>query len=369
MKLREWAAFWVLGTIWGSSFLWIKIAVTDTGPVLLAALRLLFGAAGLIVIAWLTHQAVPRDRGLLIRYLVLAVLNTALPFVLIPWGETRVASGLAAVLNGTTPLFTLVIAHFWLRDERVTRARAAGLALGFTGVVILMSHDLHVGVDGLWGQAAVLAASCSYAVAATFARSQLRGQPPVLQATIAVCIADAVLWLIIPAAEPSVRLPRLPVTWLALAWLGVLGSSVAYLLYYYLINAWGATRATVVTYIFPVIGLLLGVVFLGEALSAQIVAGTLLVVSGIVVANRAPALRPTPPPPISADALWQPSMDPEGDRVGSLCSRRLGLPEGSEGEESDSCPPGRCHEIRQVVPHPAPASLNGRSEQAVHDRS
>lgn len=306
MRLREWAAFWLLGTIWGSSFLWIKIAVTETGPVLLAALRLLFGAAGLVVIAWMTHQAVPRDRGLLIRYLVLAVLNTALPFALIPWGEMRIASGLAAVLNGTTPLFTLVIAHFWLRDERITRARVAGLALGFAGVVILMSRDLHVGMDGLWGQAAVLAASCSYAVAATFARRHLRNQPPVLQATVAVCIADAVLWLIIPVAEPSARLPHLPITWLALAWLGVLGACVAYVLYYYLIHAWGATRATVVTYVYPVIGLLLGVVFLGETLSAHIVVGTLLVVSGIVVANRAPALTISPV---------------------ALAHRRLGLPE------------------------------------------
>lgn len=300
MRVREWVAFWLLGAIWGSSFLWIKIAVAEIGPVLLAALRLLFGAAGLVGIAWMMRQSVPRDRGLLVRYLVLAVLNTALPFALIPWGETRIASGLAAVLNGTTPLFTLVIAHFWLRDEHITRARIAGLFVGFTGVVVLMSHDLSAGADSLWGQAAVLAASCSYAVAAIFARKYLRGQPPVVQATVAVCIADAVLWLAVPVAEPSARLPHLPITWLALAWLGVLGSCVAYLLYYYLIQAWGATRATVVTYVYPVIGLLLGVAFLDEALNARVVAGTLLVVSGIVVANRAPALRPSPPARVSA---------------------------------------------------------------------
>jgi len=299
MRLREWMAFWLLGTIWGSSFLWIKIAVVETGPVLLAALRLLFGAAGLIGIAWMTRQSVPRDRALLARYFVLALLNTALPFVLIPWGETRIASGLAAVLNGTTPLFTLIIAHFWLRDERITRARVAGLGVGFTGVVVLMSRDLGAGADNLWGQAAVLAASCSYAVAATFARRYLRGQPPVLQAAVAVTFADAVLWLTVPAVEPAVRLPHLPITWLALAWLGVLGSCVAYLLYYYLIHAWGATRATVVTYVFPVIGLVLGVAFLGEPLNVRLVAGTLLVVSGIAVANRAPAVRPPLSAPIA----------------------------------------------------------------------
>jgi drug/metabolite transporter (DMT)-like permease len=310
MKAREWEAFWLLGTIWGSSFLWIKIAVAEIGPVLLAALRLLFGAAGLLVIAWMAHLSVPRDRGLLARYVVLAVFNTALPFALIPWGETRIASGLAAVLNGTAPLFTLVIAHFWLHDERITRARVAGLVLGFAGVVVLMSPDLSAEAGSLWGQAAVLAAAISYAVAATFARKHLRGQPPVLQAAMGVCIADAVLWLAVPVAEPSARLPHLPITWLALAWLGVLGSCLAYMLYYYLIQTWGATRATVVTYVFPVIGLLLGVAFLGEALTVRIVAGTLLVVSGIFVANRVPAFRPIPPSPVSAGVSWEPSVDP-----------------------------------------------------------
>jgi drug/metabolite transporter (DMT)-like permease len=310
VRLREWAAFWLLGAIWGSSFLWIKIAVAETGPVLLAALRLLFGAAGLIGIAWMTRQSVPRDRSLLGRYLVLALLNTALPFVLIPWGETRIASGLAAVLNGTTPLFTLIIAHFWLRDERITRARVAGLVVGFIGVVVLMSRDLGAGAENLWGQAAVLAASCSYAVAATFARRYLRGQPPVLQAAVAVTFADAVLWLTVPVVQPAARLPHLAITWLALAWLGVLGSCVAYLLYYYLIHSWGATRATVVTYVFPVIGLVLGVGFLGEPLTPRLVAGTLFIVLGIVIVNRAPSLRPAPTGPVPAGVSWEPSVDP-----------------------------------------------------------
>ena len=295
MELREWAAFWFLGAIWGSSFLWIKIAVAEIGPVTLAAYRLLFGLAGLLPLAWMTGHGIPRDRGLLVRFLVLAVLNTALPFTLISWGETRIASGLAAVLNGSTPLFTLVIAHFWLRDERIIRRRAAGLALGFAGVVVLMGRDLgSAALGSVWGQVAVLAASCSYAVAATFARASLRGQPPVLQAAASLFMADAMLWLVVPVAEWPPRLPHLPGTWLALGWLGLLGSCVAYLLYYYLINAWGATRATVVTYVFPVVGLLLGVAVLREPLTVWVVAGTVLIVAGIATASRGPTGRPVP---------------------------------------------------------------------------
>ncbi|TMI80424.1 MAG: DMT family transporter [Bacillati bacterium ANGP1] len=293
MRLREWGAFWLLGAIWGSSFLWIKIAVAEIGPVTLAAYRLLFGLLGLLPLAWMTGQAIPRDRSLLVRFLGLAVLNTALPFALISWGEIRIASGLAAILNGSTPLFTLIIAHFWLRDEKITPRRAAGLALGFVGVVVLMSRDLRApaALESTWGQAAVLAASCSYAVAATFARAALRGQPVVVQATASVLMADAVLWLAVPVAEWPPRLPHLPGTWLALGWLGLLGSCVAYLLYYYLINAWGATRATIVTYVFPIFGLFLGVAALREPLTAQLIAGTLLIVTGIATATRVSTAR------------------------------------------------------------------------------
>jgi drug/metabolite transporter (DMT)-like permease len=236
----------------------------------------------------MTRQSFPPDRGLLARFLVLGALNTALPFALIPWGETRIASGLAAVLNATTPLFALIIAHFWLRDERITLWRAGGLGIGFAGVVVLMSPDLGPAAlqGSLWGQAAVLGASVSYAVAATYARRYLRGQPPMVQATTAVFMADALLWLAVPVAERPLRLPHLPITWLALVWLGLLGSCVAYLLYYYLINAWGAARATAVAYVFPVIGLILGVVFLGEPMHARLAAGTLLVVAGIAIVNR-----------------------------------------------------------------------------------
>jgi drug/metabolite transporter (DMT)-like permease len=314
MRVREWAAFWLLGTIWGSSFLWIKIAVADTGPVTLSAFRLLFGLAGLLVVVRAMRQPFPRDRRLWGRLILLGALNTAVPFALIPWGETRIASGLAAILNGTTPLFALVIAHFWLHDEKITRPRAAGLALGFAGVVVLMSRDLGRGMlqSGLVGQAAVLVASISYAVAATFARRYLRGQPPVLQAATAVFAADVMLWLAVPVVDRPVRFPHLPITWLALVWLGLLGSCVAYLLYYYLIGAWGATRATAVAYVFPVIGLVLGVLFLGEPLNARLIAGTLLVIAGIAIANRAPANGPRT---ATADAAAPGSPDAAAARV------------------------------------------------------
>lgn len=241
MKLKEWGAFTLLGLVWGSSFLWIKIGVAEIGPFALGAFRLLFGAIGLLIVTRWQKQSFPHDRRTLLAFLFMGMFQTALPFVLIPWGETKIDSGLASILNGTMPLFTIVIAHFWLHDEKISPARIVGLIVGFLGVVALVSRDL--GPAGrlsgnLWGQIAVLAASISYATAGTFSRRHLRGQPPLLQATMVVVIADALVWLATPVFEPSIHVPRLPITWFALAWLGLLGSCLAYLLYFYLTVVW-----------------------------------------------------------------------------------------------------------------------------------
>ncbi len=163
--------------------------------------------------------------------------------------------------------------------------------MGFAGVVVLMSRDLHAGglTAGVWGQAAVLAASASYALAATFSRRYLRGHPPLLQAAAVVATADVLAWGAVLAAERPVHLPALPATWAAVVWLGVLGSSVAYLLYFYLIDRWGPTRTSVVTYVFPLIGLILGIVFLRERADWRLLAGSVLVVAGIAAVNLRPA--------------------------------------------------------------------------------
>ncbi len=301
MKIKEWGAFALLGLIWGSSFLWIKIAVQEIGPFTLVAFRLLFGLVGLLVIMRLQKASFPRDRRVLLAFLFMGAFNTAIPFTLISWGETRIDSGLASILNGTVPLFTIVIAHFWLHDEKITLPRIAGLIVGFVGVVVLVSRDL--GPQGLtaniWGQVAVIGGSICYATAITFSRKYLRNQPPVVQSTMILLIADALMWIATPIAERPFHLPALPLTWFAIAWLGLLGSCLAYLMFFYLINAWGPTRASLVTYVFPVIGLILGIIFRQEAVDRELIFGSLLIVGGIVVVNfirrpkPAPATTPT----------------------------------------------------------------------------
>jgi drug/metabolite transporter (DMT)-like permease len=287
MRFKEWGAFWLLGAIWGSSFLWIKIAVGEIGPLTLVAFRLLFGLLGLLVVLRLQRQRLPLGRAHLPMYLLMGLFQAMLPISLISWGETHIDSGLAAILNGTVPLFAIVIAHYWLTDEKMTGMRVLGLVMGFVGVVVLVSDDLRPGAlsGSLLGQLAVLAAAASYAMAATFSRRYMRNQPPVVQGTMVLLTGDALAWLAVLGLERPVQTPALPITWLAVLWLGLLGSCVAYLLFFYLINVWGPTRASVVTYVFPIIGLVLGIVFLNERPDWRLLVGTVLIVAGILVLN------------------------------------------------------------------------------------
>lgn len=289
-QLRLWVMFVLLGAIWGSSFLWIKVALGTDGsvgftPLLLVTFRVLFGVGGLLALVVWRGVPLPRDRRTLTACAIIGLFNTAVPFVLISWGETRIASGLAAILNGAQPLFTVAIAHFALHDEPITGGKATGLLAGFIGVVVLMSRDLGDAIGSMWGQVAVLTATVSYAGASTYARRSLRGMSPLVQAVTPLVFALVYLGIWLAAFEPAVVLPRTALPWLAVAWLGLLGSCVAYLLAFTLMNAWGATRTSLVTYIMPVVGLLLGSLVLGEPTDWRLLAGTALVVGGIGLTN------------------------------------------------------------------------------------
>jgi drug/metabolite transporter (DMT)-like permease len=295
MKIKEWAAFTVLGLLWGSSFLWIKIAVENVSPFVVVALRVAFGLISLLAVMYWQRQAIPRDRPTLLKYLFMGVFNVVVPFLLITWGETHIDSSLAAILNATTPLFVIVIAHFALHDEKITGPRLLGLIVGFVGVVVLVAQDFDPRAlqSDLMGQLAVLLAAASYAVALVFSRRQLRNVRPVVQSTMILMFATAIMWVITPVVERPVALPAQPLAWVAVLWLGVLGLCAAYLLFFWLNNVWGPTRASLVTYVFPVVGVVLGVVFLNEALNWNMVFGSALVVGGIVVVNRKPRISQT----------------------------------------------------------------------------
>jgi drug/metabolite transporter (DMT)-like permease len=286
MKLKHWFVFIALGLIWSSSFLFIKIAVTEIAPMVLVALRMLFGMLTAVIVAVTQKVQWPRDWKTWRVFAILGPTSLAIPIFLISWGEQSIDSAVASILNATVPLFTLIIAHFWLQDDKITPQKALGLLIGFVGIVILLSEDLMTGSQSsIIGQGAVILAAVFYAWSAVFARKATHDIPGNLRSSAVLITATIFMWVFGPIAQQPFTMPQLPITWGAILWLGILGSGLATIMLYYLIHEVGPTRATLVTYIFPPGGVLLGVIFLNEEITWQLIAGTLLVVGSLVVVN------------------------------------------------------------------------------------
>lgn len=285
--LLPYVAFVALALIWGVSFLLIKVAVQDMSP---AALLLFRSASGFVALAailmvWRRRVFDPGWRSLLFSFVFMAVTNAVIPWISIAWGEERISSGLASILNSTTTLWTAVLIYWVMPSERPTWLNYAGVVLGFAGVVVLVYPDIAShGITGdVLGALAVVLASLSYSVNALYQRRRMRNVS-VFQVSIGQLAAGTVLAL--PIAATS--LPHVHVQLVSLAAviaLGAFGTGVAYLLYYYVMNSLGAVRAAGVTFLVPVTAVFWGVVLLHETLTATVVAGMLVIMVGIVLTN------------------------------------------------------------------------------------
>ena len=281
----NWILFLALGFMWGSSYLFIKLAVDDFGTFTLVALRLAVGAALLWVAVRLVGQELPRDGRIYGHLVVMATVNIVIPFVLITWAEQSVDSSIAAILTSAVPLFVIVIAPLFLHDEPIRVNGVAGLLIGFVGVVILTSNELSLTNSDLTGEIALLGAALSYAVGAVYSRRNMRGIPPmipaVLQVTFALIISGAIALVL---ERPWESTPDLEAVF-SILWLGILGSGLAYLAVFRLFASWGATRTTLVAYLIPIWGIILGFLVLAEPIDGRLLVGTALVISGMALVN------------------------------------------------------------------------------------
>jgi drug/metabolite transporter (DMT)-like permease len=309
--LGPWLDFALLSAIWGSSYLFLRIGL-DEGlrPLTLVAWRLAIALVLLGVGTWLTGGRLPRGRAALGNFVVLALLGASLPWILITWGAQYVPTGLAAIINALNPLFTIVIAALVLHDEPITVNRAAGLLLGFTGAVVLASPNLGSGVgDGgadpslvIAAEVALVLASILYAGGVVWARHRVTGRPIMAdpatgpraprpleiafgQVLIAFLLIAPLAFLLEPPVDGFVPAPASAGSWIAIAWLGLLSTGVGFVLSFRLIRTWGATRQSLVTYVIPVIAIVLGVVVLDERLHPAELLGTVLILSGVVLAS------------------------------------------------------------------------------------
>ncbi len=281
------AAFVLLGLIWGSSFAWIKIAVEEIPPATLVAWRMTLGAVAMLGMLALIRVRWPRGLGEWVPLVVLGAVNAAIPIFLISWGEQFIDSGTAAVLNSLVPIFSLVIAGVALKTEPVTALRISGLLLGFAGTALLATREFELRADasGLIGALAVVLAAISYAVGASFARHRIQRTHRYVVAGGTLLFAALDMWALALLVDGGVIVPVQLDTIIAVAWLGILGSFIAYLLFFFLIEHLGATMASMVTYIFPVVGVAIGVLLLGELMDVRLAIGTALVLVGIMVVS------------------------------------------------------------------------------------
>lgn len=280
----QWFKFWSLAFIWGSSFLLIKVAVEELGPFPLVSARIGLSALLFFIYMQVTNRKPPAYGNGLLALIYVGVFNTAVPFALVSFGETRIDSSLATVLNATVPLSNLIIAHFLLADERLNNTKVVGLGVGFLGVIVLMSGELGAG-GSLLGQAAVLVASVCYASAIVTIRLKLRHLDPFTTAgwslifgAIAIIPVTLISVQPLPYADASLSALGATIT------LAIINTFVAYFLFYSLIAEWGV-RASLVTYATPPIGVTLGVVLLGEQLDWRLLVGGFLILTGIIFAK------------------------------------------------------------------------------------
>jgi drug/metabolite transporter (DMT)-like permease len=284
MNRGDWSILVTLAVIWGGAFLFINIAVHHVPPLTYVWLRLTVAAAAMWIFLTLRGQSLGLPRQVWGSILLLALLNNALPFTLFGWGQTHIASGLAAILNATTPIWGVIVAHFLTRDERMSPRKVGGVLLGVAGVVTMIGPTLLANIGtGAVAQLACITASLCYALAAVWARRfKGLGLSP-MSVTTGQLTAGAAMML--PLAlivdQPWTR-PFPPLTaWGAIVALALMCTAFGYVLYFRLIDSAGATNALLVTLLVPPVAILLGSVFLGETLAPQDFAGLGLIALGL----------------------------------------------------------------------------------------
>lgn len=289
MRAADWALLLVLSFLWGGSFFFAKVTVTALPPLLVVLLRV--GIAAVILIGTLRAAglALPRDARTWRSLFVMGLLNNAIPFALFFWAQTHIPSGLAAILNGTTPLFGVVVAQL-VGQERMTAARILGVALGIVGVALMIGPGLlaGLGTDTI-AEIACLAAALSYAFAGVFGRHALRDLPPIVTATGQLMATTVVMIPIVAIAVPGIGQLRPDATVIgAVIGLAVLSTALAYVFYFRILASAGSTNLLMVTQVMPITTIVLSWLFLGEQLEARHLLGMIVIALGFAAIDGRP---------------------------------------------------------------------------------
>jgi drug/metabolite transporter (DMT)-like permease len=289
MESFEWLLLVTLSVLWGGSFFFSKVALYELSPFTVVLARVGIAAVALNFVVIVTGHRMPFSLKIWGSFFVMGVLNNLIPFSLIFWGQTQISSSLASILNATTPLWAVLLAHFLTNDEKLTVSRLSGVILGFGGIVVMMGPDALAGLGtNVLAQTAVIGATVSYAFAGIFGK-RFKGIPPFI---IAAGQITSTTIMMIPIAlyfdHPwLLALPGLK-TWGALFGLGLLSTSVAYVIYFRLLSTAGATNLLLVTFLIPVSALFLGMTLLSERLDFRHFIGMMFIGLGLAAIDGRP---------------------------------------------------------------------------------
>lgn len=283
MSLQDWALLILLGTIWGGSFFFARIAVAEIPPLALVMFRVTIAA--LVLQVWLALRGPSFRLAFPIAgsFFVLAILNNVIPFSLIFLGQTEIGAGLASVLNATTPFWTVILANMLTADEKLSWTKITGIGFGMAGTAIMIGPGLFAGLGGpIWAKLALVGAGVSYAFAFIFAR-RFRGVPPPVVATGQLTASTAIMIpLVLLVHGPEGLFEANAGVWAAVIALAVLATAFAYIIYFRILASAGATNTSLVTLIVPASAILLGAIFLKERLELFEIAGVALIALGLV---------------------------------------------------------------------------------------
>jgi drug/metabolite transporter (DMT)-like permease len=284
MNRSDWATLLILALTWGAAFMFIGVAVREVAPLTYVWLRVTIAAAAMWAwVAW-RRESAGLPRGIWGAILFLALFNNVVPFILFGWGQTHIASGLASILNATTPIWGVVVAHFFTADEKISPRKLAGIGLGFGGVALMIGPALFGDLgSNLLAQLACVTAALCYAFAGVYARRFRRMGVSPIAVTTGQLSASAVVMLplaLIVDQPWTASLPSLQAIGAIVA-LGVVSSAFGYVLYFRLIDRAGATNALLVTLLVPPVAILLGALFLSEVIGVRDIAGLGLIALGL----------------------------------------------------------------------------------------
>lgn len=284
MSARAWIELCLLSLIWGASFLSIRVALDEIGPLTAVAHRTVWAVLVLWIVVYFKGFAVPRDPRVWFAFLIMGLLNNVIPFSLMAWGQLHIETGLTSILNAATAVFGVLAASMFFSDEKLTLRRAIGVTVGFFGVATAIGLDAFLSFDlRSLGQLAVIGGTISYALAGVWAKKRLVGLSPHVAAAGMLTGSSVIILPIVLIYEGPIRFDLQPVTWAAIGYYALIATAFAYLLYYRVLKMAGAGNLMLCTLLVAPVAIILGAIVLGEELPIRSYFGFAILAAGLII--------------------------------------------------------------------------------------